>query len=69
MQDATVVICIGDRFFTKFGKGRTVQTAWSLGGALLFQIGCSNDFEKILEELRLKGKSPVVRTVILGGAI
>ena len=69
VSNLTVVICIGDRFFFKFGKGHSVQTAWSLGGALLFQHGCNNNFQAILDELILKGKNPVVRSVLLGGAL
>ena len=69
MNSQTLVICIGDRFFCKFGKSRSVQTAWSLGGALLFQVGCNNQFLEIMAELSLKGKNPIAHTVSLGGAL
>jgi len=31
-----LVICIGNRYFSHFGKHKSVQTAWSLAGAKLF---------------------------------
>lgn len=62
MSHKTVAIKIktpsGDRFFYGFGKGKSVQSAWSLAGAKLFQIGSSSEakLNEITEYLIAKKK-------------
>lgn len=47
MSHKTVAIKIktpsGDRYFCGFGKGMSVQSAWSLAGAKLFLIGSNSE--------------------------
>ena len=62
MSTKTVAIKIktpsGDRYFYGFGKGKSVQSAWSLAGAKLFQIGSSSEakLNEITEYLKAKKK-------------
>lgn len=62
MSTKTVAIKIktpsGNRYFYGFGKGKSVQSAWSLAGAKLFQIGSSSEakLNEITEYLKAKKK-------------
>ncbi len=62
MSTKTVAIKIktpsGDRYFYGFGKGKSVQSAWSLAGAKLFQIGSRSEakLNEITEYLKAKKK-------------
>ncbi|WP_413485418.1 hypothetical protein [Shewanella baltica] len=62
MSHQTVAIKIktpsGDRYFYGFGKGKSVQSAWSLAGAKLFLIGSNSEakLNEITEYLTAKKK-------------
>jgi len=62
MSHQTVAIKIktpsGDRYFYGFGKGKSVQSAWSLAGAKLFLIGSNSEakLNEITEYLKAKKK-------------
>ncbi|AWG86472.1 hypothetical protein [Vibrio parahaemolyticus] len=51
----------GDRFFTRFGKGGSVRTAWSLAGACHFLL--SADLISVTEKLDAKKKKYAVHEV------
>ena len=52
----------GDRFFTRFGKGGSVQTSWSLAGASHFLL--SADLIFVTERLDAKKKQYAVHEVV-----
>ncbi|WP_447077599.1 hypothetical protein [Shewanella algae] len=60
MKPSTVAIKIkttsGNRYFCGLGKGKRIQTAWSIAGARLFLNNCSEDLEPITKLLEKKGK-------------
>lgn len=63
MSHQTVAIKIktpsGARYFYGFGKGKSVQSAWSLAGAKLFLIGSNSEakLNEITKYLKAKKKS------------
>lgn len=61
-----VVFLIGDRYFCKFGKGGSVQTAWSLAGARFFGDWNFVEIDELKTKLISKGKNPVA---VLVGAL
>ncbi|MEZ8409554.1 hypothetical protein AB6C88_17240 [Vibrio splendidus] len=55
-QSRAVVIKLGDRFFSGFGKQQRVLTAWSLAGARLFLSVHDDRVKDTLEKLDEKKK-------------
>jgi hypothetical protein len=60
--NCALVICIGDRFFRKFGKNKKIQTAWCLAGAELFM---SNQIDDVINILDSKNKKYIIRYVTI----
>ncbi|QDO86513.1 hypothetical protein FM037_03000 [Shewanella psychropiezotolerans] len=46
----------GERFFSGWGKGGRVQTAWSLAGAKLFLVCIREDLDLVISKLKAKNK-------------
>ena len=57
-----LVICIGDRYFSHFGKNKSVHTAWCLAGADLFNF---NRIKEVTDILDIKKKKYQVKRVVI----
>ena len=58
-----VVLVVNDRYFVKFQKNGSVQTAWSLAGARFFGDWDFVSVDEVKTKLISKGKTPIAVVV------